>query len=266
MRKLLTMAMLAILLLLPKLIPAAERPPTPNLKKIPTPQLIQEIKDDFKIKGPEDCVIWVGKHVIPEERSNLEFQEACVVAGYKKVFFDYSVKSVEITNPKIKELISRPDSPVGYFFALSQLGSANLYMYTKTNYGELDAHKLALANLQIRNNFLDGLLLGYPIKSIKFMYQASEFSEKVPIWGPRNYPKWPKDMKKAFKQYEKNNQGMKRYYDDVSQATEWLTNNDEKSISQLKAEIKTLEKVTTKRMQLLMKKDEFKFEVKHLSE
>jgi len=163
MRKLLTSALFAVMLLLPKLLmPAAEQPKETDLKKIPTPQLIQQIKDEYKIKGPQDCIDWVSKQPLPDVNFELPHEEACVVAGYKHVYsrdertdlFEKDLDKPDVMNPKIRELISRPDSPVGYFFHVGFDGLSRLMMYTKSHDGELNAYRFALAVSQKDTQFI----------------------------------------------------------------------------------------------------------------
>jgi len=240
MRKLL--AMLAVLLLLPKLlIPAAEPLKATDLKKIPTAQLIQEIKDEYKIKGPQDCINWGSKAPTPEVNFDDQHQKACVVAGYRPVYASENVTNLsekdfaesDVMDPKIRELISHPDSPVGYFFFVDKDGITRYLLYTKANDGERKAVLFALASMQknVRSWYLTGTLLGYPPDAVRFFYQMSSFLETLPEQPTtHNYENWSLDLKKQFEEFKQLKDYKVALADYKKQAEKWLADKKIKKI------------------------------------
>jgi len=226
MNKFLSITMLAAGLLHKIVVPAAEQPKAADLKKIPTAQLIQEIKDEYKIKGPQDCVTGVSKQDISKAESfDTPYQEACVVAGYKPVLFDSSEKEAIDNpvhmNPKVREFNSRPDSPAGYFFAPDKTGEMTLYMYAKTHRNELNAYRFALAELQGTTDYLTGMFLGYPPESIKFFYIAHNFLKRFPPTPTTaNFDAWPQELKNKFQDYKNTSKDLLNKY--KNDALKWL--------------------------------------------
>lgn len=218
----------------------------------------------------ERCRASVNPEIYIQDNDNLEI--ACMIAGFKNLYFTRWPEIINELDPLLKQLINKLNfKTIQYFqYYLSKPVKENkktvmmpaffkeqmaLIYTTKGKKNALLFYKKDL-ELNIKefqepgswpetiNPYLIGLLLEYDLADIEFFYIVDGFAlykEKEPEITEKHFTQWSEKNKKEFIEFKENiwpnSKPFKIYQDDKVQANKWLEQNSKLNIEQLEDQI-----------------------------
>lgn len=179
------------------------------------------LREQYAIKGPNDCRIAKSKEVPTTVGNGLQFavnhQLACVLLGYKDLYWtpdDLATEEQMMYDPEILRMIKNEKDISVLRIFYKEEGETKAAGFIYRNNAELNAFRFALVTLWesegylLQNWYLYGALLNYPEADRDFFYVRSAFfhtltDEEKEQWA-LDFIFWPTALQERFNAYERD--------------------------------------------------------------
>lgn len=224
---------------------------------MPIYDAIQKLQKKYHIKGPQDCIASVGKHPINMRvRTNANYEILALLSGNKDIRMGGKSTLPHILyefNDQRTWLTAFNAMKIGYLKAIR----AGQLVFYRADCAMIEkrAHLLALALLQNNNikhyDYLIGRLLGYPEEDLHFFQMVPFFGADINSnLQSGNYESWPCYIQASLDEWEHEAYNSpateyqikfrEHYKTTVAEANDWIFQHEQKTIEELRNEIKQL--------------------------